>query len=150
MAIVAAIDENERSKQVVEIAYDLATTYDDEMTALHVVPLDEYDSHRKSIEELPGFQDFAIDQEAESAERFVMKFIRETLGEIEEERIEPRGRVGNVVEEVLAEADRVNPRFLVISGRRRSPAGKAVFGNRAQRILLNADCPVVFNRDNQW
>lgn len=35
---------------------------------------------------------------------------------------------------------------LVIGGQGRSPTGKAVFGDRAQRILLNAPCPVTYIR----
>lgn len=57
--------------------------------------------------------------------------------------IETRGRVGDVADETLAEADNIDPRYLVISGERRSPAGKAIFGSAAQKILLRANCPVV-------
>jgi len=143
MVILAAIDDIERSKQVVTIAYDLAEKYDDTLAALHVVPTEDYDAHRRSIEKIPEFSDFSLTQEAESAENFAQRFVAESLGEYDDERIEPRGRVGDVATEILAEADRLDPRYLVISGRRRSPTGKAIFGNTAQAILLGAECPVV-------
>jgi nucleotide-binding universal stress UspA family protein len=143
MAILAAIDENERSRAVVEIAADLATTYDDTLVALHVVPQENFESHRESIESLPRFQGFSVSQEKDSAKRFAKEFVLDTIDDIDLQRVEARGRVGDVTDEILAEASSLEPRFLVISGRRRSPTGKAVFGNTAQRILLNANCPVV-------
>lgn len=149
MAILAAIDENERSKTVVDIACDLANTYDDTLVGLHVVPEEDFDSHRAAVQEISGFQDYSFTQEADSARRFVQDFVAEHAGVNVPNDFEPRGRVGDVTKEILAEAQSTEPRFLVISGRRRSPAGKAVFGNTAQRILLNADCPVVTQLRNQ-
>lgn len=143
MTVLAAVDENERSKQVITIAYDLATTYDDPLVALHVVPTEDYEAHRRSLRDIPGFGDFSITQEAESAKQFARKFVDNVIEDLDSSILEPRGRVGDISDKILAEAASLDPRFLVIGGRRRSPVGKAVFGNTAQKILLNADCPVV-------
>lgn len=143
MAILAAIDENERSRQVVTVAHELAIAFDEPLVALHVVPTEDYEAHREAITEIPEFRDFSIDQEAESAERFAREFVTATADGLDPVRLDARGRVGKIAEEILAEAGRIDPRYLVISGRRRSPVGKAIFGNTAQQVLLNADCPVV-------
>ena len=147
MTVLAGIDENERSERIVEIAADLARTYDDTLLALHVVPTEDFESHSASVKAIPGFTDFSIEQEKESAQRFASRFAREVV-EDDDVRIDGAGRVGDVTEELLAAAEEIDPRFLVVGGRRRSPVGKAVFGNTAQQILLNASCPVVTQLDD--
>jgi nucleotide-binding universal stress UspA family protein len=46
-------------------------------------------------------------------------------------------------EAVLAAAAEHRASVLVIGLRRRTPTGKLLFGSQAQRILLEADCPVL-------
>jgi nucleotide-binding universal stress UspA family protein len=46
-------------------------------------------------------------------------------------------------DEVVDAADRVKASLIVIGMRRRTPTGKLITGSRAQRILLDAHCPVL-------
>jgi nucleotide-binding universal stress UspA family protein len=50
---------------------------------------------------------------------------------------------GDVADEVLAVADTENPRLLVVGIRHRTPVGKLLLGSVAQRLILEARCPVV-------
>jgi nucleotide-binding universal stress UspA family protein len=46
-------------------------------------------------------------------------------------------------EDLIAVAEEVSADFIVIGLRRRSPVGKLILGSNAQRILLDAPCPVL-------
>ena len=46
-------------------------------------------------------------------------------------------------EDLVAVAEEVDADFIVIGLRRRTPVGKLILGSNAQRILLDASCPVL-------
>jgi nucleotide-binding universal stress UspA family protein len=46
-------------------------------------------------------------------------------------------------EDLIAVAEEVDADLIVIGLRRRSPVGKLILGSNAQRILLDAPCPVL-------
>jgi nucleotide-binding universal stress UspA family protein len=49
----------------------------------------------------------------------------------------------DAADEVVDAADRVKASLIVIGLRRRTPTGKLLTGSQAQRILLDANCPVL-------
>ena len=55
--------------------------------------------------------------------------------------------VGDPGEAIADLAEEIGADRILVGGRKRSPAGKAVFGSTAQRILLSAPCPVTFVRE---
>ncbi|MGH3444977.1 MAG: universal stress protein [Nocardioidaceae bacterium] len=46
-------------------------------------------------------------------------------------------------DDLIGVATEVNAEFIVIGLRRRSPVGKLILGSNAQRVLLEAPCPVL-------
>lgn len=129
-------------KQIIPIANDLASAYDDNLFIIHVITTENYEAHRDSLQDSPEFNDFSLDQEADSAAEYARRVAKQMIEETGVD-IEPRGRVGDIADETLPEATSIAPQYLVIGGKRRTPTGKALFGSSAQKILLNADCPVV-------
>jgi nucleotide-binding universal stress UspA family protein len=57
--------------------------------------------------------------------------------------IDQKVRGNEAAEEVVEAADRVQASLIVIGLRRRTPTGKLITGSQAQRILLDANCPVL-------
>ena len=60
---------------------------------------------------------------------------------------EIRGALGETAETILGESERLDADLVVVGGRTRSATGKALFGSTAQRVLLEADCPVTFVKE---
>lgn len=50
---------------------------------------------------------------------------------------------GDPAEELIELAEDTGAAFIVIGLRRRSPVGKLLLGSNAQRVLLDASCPVL-------
>lgn len=49
----------------------------------------------------------------------------------------------DVADDLIAVAEETSADFIVIGLRRRTPVGKLILGSNAQRILLDAPCPVL-------
>jgi nucleotide-binding universal stress UspA family protein len=58
-------------------------------------------------------------------------------------RITGSADVQDPAEELINAAESVGADFIVIGLRRRSPVGKRLLGSNAQRVLLDASCPVL-------
>jgi nucleotide-binding universal stress UspA family protein len=50
---------------------------------------------------------------------------------------------GDPAEAIIDEADAIDADLVVVGGRKRSPAGKALFGSVTQTVILNAGRPVM-------
>lgn len=163
MSILTAIDGKQTRSKTVEIAKQLADTLDEELVALHVMPQAEFDAIRNEAvdwtiypvgEEMfippplreklnyePTDAPFNIEDAETQAAAVAMKIVKSTLQD--DENVDYQGGVGDPAEEILNEAKRRQPRYLVIGGRKRSPVGKAVFGSITQSVLLNAESAVI-------
>jgi nucleotide-binding universal stress UspA family protein len=84
--------------------------------------------------------------DAEDAARWE-KELAEVRARLEEEGLEHEVRqlvLGlEPAEDLIAVAEEVSADMIVIGLRRRSPVGKLILGSNAQRVLLDAPCPVL-------
>jgi len=89
-----------------------------------------------------GGRDYAAD-EASRFEAELTKIQAELDGEGIEHEVRQLVRGNEPAEDLIAVADEENAEFIVIGLRRRTPVGKLILGSNAQRILLDASCPVL-------
>ncbi|PID95988.1 MAG: universal stress protein UspA [Actinomycetales bacterium] len=89
-----------------------------------------------------GGKDFDADEAAKfEAELAAVRRKLDDLGLAHEERQLVRGN--DPAEDLISVAEEENADFIVIGLRRRTPVGKLILGSNAQRILLDATCPVL-------
>jgi nucleotide-binding universal stress UspA family protein len=75
--------------------------------------------------------------------------VREATELLEEHGIEVRvtESSGDPADQILDAAENEDADLIVISGRKRSPTGKALFGSVTQSVILNAERPVMVAGD---
>lgn len=136
MVIVAAVDRSDRSRDVIREAEAVATAFEEPVHVVHVLTRSEFVSLGTT--------------RAESGDPIDMEEVREAAGEIAESAVADLSVPGEVVGLMGDPADRIvdyaaenDARYIVTAARKRSPAGKLLFGSVAQSILLNAGCPVI-------
>ncbi|HET7660927.1 MAG TPA: universal stress protein [Oryzihumus sp.] len=86
------------------------------------------------------------DLDADEAHRFdeELRGVQAQLDDVGvEHEVRQLVRGNEPAEDLIAAAEEVAADFIVIGLRRRTPVGKLILGSNAQRILLDAPCPVL-------
>ncbi|MUW13375.1 universal stress protein [Halorubrum sp. CBA1125] len=143
--ILVAIGPNDREyvDEFLDVVEPIAGPSEATVFLLHVFSQDEYEG---LIEQLDA--DLAaseIDPDALATRHDDLRTPAARLDEVGVDT-EIRGSIGEPQTEIIRIAEEIDADLLFIGGSGRSPAGKAVFGDSAQRILLNAPCPVTYIR----
>ncbi len=143
MVILAAVGEKRDPTRIIETAHELASAFDDELQVLHVLPEKDAEEHFEAIKSIDESADYSFNIEVDRAEDVAQRFIEEVVDNASPEGVSAIGRIGDPTEEILAVADEIEPRYLVVGGKNRSPTGKALFGSVTQSVILNSEYPVV-------
>lgn len=143
MAILSAVDIDADPTPLV-VGVDLAEAFDEPLVALAVLSESDYTDRRDARSGLPedfSGEDYSIDRAREDVANKIMQMAEN--GGLDTERIDARGVVGDPAEEILELADDIDPRYVVVGGRKRTPAKQALFGSVSHEIVRKADQPVV-------
>ena len=141
--LVVIRNRSAATRELVQEAGTIAAGTGAELRLLHVMPDEEYDERMSSrLESKSG--GFSLDEAEAEAKRVAAEVGRSVLDEVDVE-YDALGAVGHEEETILDLADEHGCDHLFVAGRRRSPSGKALFGDLTQRLLLNFDGMVTVN-----
>ena len=136
---IAVVEASDSAKALVREAGELAAGVDAELLLLHVTTDDEYSERREAMASIPDLDvNYTLDEAVDGAQKFARDVGRDVLADVDTDA-EAVGRIGEKGDEVLALADEREADHVFIAGRKRSPTGKAIFGDVTQRIILEFD-----------
>jgi nucleotide-binding universal stress UspA family protein len=145
--VVIAVDgENtELTDRLAQTTSDIAAPADADVALAQVYTEDEYDYARTRLDFGPNSEvtPDAIAERNADVRALADRLSADGLDTTAYGRL---GAEGDTGERIVALTEEVDADLLVVGGRQRSPAGKALFGSRAQELMLNAPCPVTFVR----
>ena len=145
MTVLTAVDVDQPPHQSIGVGYDLATTYDEPLLVDYVMPDEEFDRRQRNRDaELPEeFETYTLDTASDTAAELAADAVDETLDHYDSERIVTRGSGGLPSDVIIEIIEEVDPRYVVVGGRKRSLAKQAIFGSVSQAIIRNVEQPVV-------
>ena len=136
---LAVVEATETAKALVWEAGELARGVDAELALVHVTDEEEYAERREAMEQIPDDAGtYSVGQASDGARDFAEDIGKEVLGDMDVE-FKAVGRVGDKRDRILETADRYDCDHVFLTGRKRSPTGKAIFGDTAQQIILDFD-----------
>ncbi|MFD1597895.1 universal stress protein [Halobellus rarus] len=133
-------------EQRIDELLDTATSIvdpDGTIVLLHAFDRKQYDAIAEKLN---------IDDDAESTPDDIAR--RSRVGREIAERLDRagidyvvRGAIGETSDAILRQSELEDADLVVVGGRSRSATGKALFGSTAQKVLVEADCPVTFVKE---
>ncbi|MFC7232344.1 universal stress protein [Saliphagus sp. GCM10025308] len=137
------VDPIDPTKQFIKEAGEIAEATGAELFLLHVTEESEYDKTQQALNDLNAMEggNYGVSQAAEGAKQLAEEVGSEVFGS-NGPSFESLGKVGDTSTQVLNVADEYDCDHIFIAGRKRSPSGKAIFGDTAQRVILNSSVPV--------
>lgn len=150
---LVVIDDTDAHRALLAESGQLAHDNGTKLTVLSWITPDETDEAAKNLEVIEQTEgtSYSSPDSAAAAKQFAKDFATNVFDSFDDQiEFTPEGIVTEEderTEEILRTAERLGCDHLFIVGRRRSPTGKALFGDFAQQILLNFTGTVTLKMD---
>ncbi|MFB6134426.1 MAG: universal stress protein [Halanaeroarchaeum sp.] len=143
---LVVVDDSEAHRDLLREAGELASGVGADLVLLSMMTEEEFDESYEAIEKIADIEQTKYDRStvvegAEQAARNVAKDVLEGM-DVEYEAVGAVVEEGAFADRVLRTSEEYDCDHVFITGRRRSPTGKAIFGDTAQAVILNFDGPV--------
>lgn len=133
--------DRENLETLVAKTIDVVESSDATVHLQYLFPKDEFEA---ALEEIDPDTGSAVTADGVAARQ---ESVTEPAAMLEEHGIDYQIRGvsgGQPSEQIITQVAELGADLLVVGASKRSPTGKAVFGDYAQQVLLNAPCPVLY------
>lgn len=141
MTLVVTVDDSDHASTVLFHAVRLAVGLDERLSILHVP------RRSKLVEVLEKDVEGQAFTDNYEVQRVGMSIVERTPENHESthklDSAEIEVRVSGPADAIVTYAEQIGARYVVIGGRQRSPAGKALSGYMTQQVRLGASTPVL-------
>ncbi|MFU1783645.1 universal stress protein [Haloarcula japonica] len=138
-AIIVVLDSANPNEQLLNAAKTYATGTDTEVLLCRVVDRDQYQDEVLTNAEARKRGD-SIEEVESKAEAEATEIGKEYFGD--DVQYTPIGVIGTIPEDILDIAEEWDSTHIFATGKKRSPTGKMLFGDQAQKLVLDFDGPV--------
>jgi nucleotide-binding universal stress UspA family protein len=139
---LVVVDDADTHRTLLREAGELAAGVGAGLLLLHFEASDQVDESQEQFAETEGVS--VVEETLRSGQEFVSEFADDALADldIEYETAAAIVEEGERADEILGAADRHDCDHVFLVGQKRSPTGKAIFGDVAQAVILNFEGPV--------
>ncbi|WP_114576535.1 universal stress protein [Saliphagus sp. LR7] len=140
---LVVVESADHARTLIREAGELAAGVGADLVLLTLMDRDEYEHDLETMETIADIEGVSYTSEdiKESGRRFGRDIAREEIGDLalEYESICAVVEGGGEADRILEAAQREGCDHVFIAGRKRSPTGKALFGDTTQKVILNFD-----------
>lgn len=145
--LLAVVEPTDAATELVTEVGEIAEAVGADVLLIHVTTTVEYSTRRKAREEpLSSSETYTKEEAKDGATEIARDIGNELLSEFDVE-YKAAGYLGERAEKILEVADQYDCDHIFLTGRQRSPTGKALFGDATQKVLLNFDGLVTVTTD---
>ncbi|WP_049997105.1 universal stress protein [Halococcus sediminicola] len=136
---LVVVEGTEATKELIREAGELAAGVGAELFLVHVTTKEAFSEYATSMADIPERDvGYSTERAREGARQFATDVGDEVFAGLDVE-YEAIGALGDKEEQILDIAYERDCDHIFINGRKRSPTGKAIFGDLAQSVLLKFD-----------
>lgn len=135
------IEDVDRDRELLERARAFAVGEGTDLVVLSLATPSEYESVSETLDAIGDVEHTSYNEDdvLEGISGEIDDLAADVLGEQVDYELVTEIVEDDQAEAIIEVAERTGCDHVFVSGRRRSPTGKAVFGDRTQQILLNFD-----------